>query len=343
MVSTEMDVNALTQNVRAGNVRALARAVRFVDDQADGFVDVLKALYEHSHDAHVIGVTGTPGAGKSTLVDQLVKVYRASGRRVGVIAVDPTSPYTGGAILGDRIRMQRHFLDAGVFIRSLATRGHLGGVSRSAADVMRVIAAAGFDVVIVETVGVGQDELEVAGLADSTVVVVPPGLGDDIQAIKAGILEVADVFVVNKADRDGADTAVRDLEQMMMLGETLMRAAAKAPGHSAATVRPERDQQDGAWTVPVIKTVATSGSGVEMLVDALDGHAEFLRSGPEGGQRRAARREREFAAIFRDALYIQAIARLQDEYPSAQRDAREGGADPYTSCATLLEKLWGAS
>ena len=277
-----MDVDALSKRVRDGHPRALARAVRMVDDQAHGFTELLRSLYGDSQGAHVIGVTGTPGAGKSTLVDQLIRAHRGLGRRVGVVAVDPTSPYTGGAILGDRIRMQQHFLDEGVFIRSLATRGHLGGVSRSAAAVMRVVAAAGFDTVIVETVGVGQDELEIAGLADTTVVVVPPGLGDDIQAIKAGILEVADVFVVNKADRDGADAAVRDLEQMMMLGESLMRAAAKSPGHSAATVRPRQEALEGVWQVPVLKTVATKGVGIEALVGALDGHIEFLRKGDKG-------------------------------------------------------------
>lgn len=338
-----MDLDELARQVRSGNPRALARAVRFVDDQADGFVDILKALYAHSHCAQVVGVTGTPGAGKSTLVDQLVRQYREGGRRVGVVAVDPTSPYTGGAILGDRIRMQRHFLDEGVFIRSLATRGHLGGVSRSAADVMRVIAAAGFDIVIVETVGVGQDELEVAGLADTTVVVVPPGLGDDIQAIKAGILEVADVFVVNKADRDGADTAVRDLEQMMMLGETLIRAASKAPGHSSAAVRPERKRPADSWSVPVIKTIATQGAGVDLLVEALDSHAKFLADGPEGAARRATRREREFVSIYRDALYTQSIDRLGEAYGQARREARDGERDPYTACGELLDRLWSAS
>ncbi len=343
MVCAVMDVDALTQKVRDGNIRALARAVRFVDDQADGFIEVLERLYPYSHDAHVIGVTGTPGAGKSTLVDQLVRHYRRQDRSVGVVAVDPTSPYTGGAILGDRIRMQQHFLDQGVFIRSLATRGHLGGVSRSASDVMRVIAAGGFDIVIVETVGVGQDELEVAGLADSTLVVVPPGLGDDIQAIKAGILEVADLFVVNKADRDGADIAVRDLEQMMMLGETLMRAAAKAPGHSAATVRPDRESPAGTWTVPVIKTVATRGEGIAELVTSLDAHVAFLRDGEEGRRRRDARKEREFAAIFRDAVYRHALERLAGEYQDALVKARSGQSDPYSAAAGLVDKLWSAT
>ncbi|HEY6462882.1 MAG TPA: methylmalonyl Co-A mutase-associated GTPase MeaB, partial [Polyangiaceae bacterium] len=207
-------MSELAAGVLSGEARAIARAIRAVDDRTPGHVELLKALWPRTGKAWVIGVTGNPGAGKSTLVDRLIAAFREQGKRVGVVAVDPTSPYTGGAILGDRIRMQRHATDEGVFIRSLATRGHMGGLSRSARDVVRVLDAAGFDVVLVETVGVGQDELEVTRTAHTTLVVMAPGLGDEVQAIKAGILECADVFAVNKADRDGADVTVRDLELM---------------------------------------------------------------------------------------------------------------------------------
>src|SRR5258707_5931956 len=215
---------SLANDVIAGNVRAAARACRIVDDELPGAVPLLKELFSHTGRAWVIGVTGNPGSGKSTLVDGLIELFRARGSKVAVVAVDPTSPFSGGAILGDRIRMQRHAADPGVFIRSLATRGALGGLSRSARDIVRVLDAWGADVILVETVGVGQDELEVTRSAHTTLVVMAPGMGDDVQAIKAGILECADVFAVNKADREGADPTVRDLELMIALGaETLSR------------------------------------------------------------------------------------------------------------------------
>ena len=205
------EVSGLIEGIRRANTRSLARACRLIDERDPRAPELLKRIFSHEGHAYVIGITGTPGAGKSTLVDGLIRLYRDQGKRVAVLAIDPTSPYSGGAILGDRIRMQQHFTDAGVFIRSIATRGHLGGLSRSTGDVLHVLHAARFDVAILETVGVGQDELEVTQLADTTLVVMAPGLGDDIQAIKAGILEVADVFAVNKSDRAGADATAQDL------------------------------------------------------------------------------------------------------------------------------------
>ena len=228
-----MTVHPLAERVIAGEVRAAARACRLVDDASPGHVDLLKSLFPHTGRAWIVGITGNPGAGKSTLVDRLIAALRAAGKKVAVVAVDPTSPFSGGAILGDRIRMQRHFDDPGVFIRSLATRGALGGLSRSARDVVRVLDAWGADVVLVETVGVGQDELEVTRTAHTTLVVMAPGMGDDVQAIKAGILECADVFAVNKADRDGADSTVRDLELMIALGAETLVAGAHSRGHAA--------------------------------------------------------------------------------------------------------------
>ncbi|HMR07375.1 MAG TPA: methylmalonyl Co-A mutase-associated GTPase MeaB, partial [Polyangiaceae bacterium] len=230
-------MSEIGSRVLSGETPAIARACRAVDDRLPGYRELLQELFPHTGRAWLIGITGNPGAGKSTLTDRLIIRFRSAGQRVAVVAVDPTSPFSGGAILGDRIRMQRHFEDEGVFIRSLATRGALGGLSRSAMDVARVLDASGADVILVETVGVGQDELEITRAAHSTLVVLSPGMGDDIQAIKAGILEIADVFAVNKADRDGADATVRDLELMLALGSDIFsKAAAKTPGHTAASV-----------------------------------------------------------------------------------------------------------
>ncbi len=208
----------LAERILCGDIRAAARLMRDVDDGFPSALEELKTLYPHAGNAYIIGITGPPGAGKSTLTDQITAAYRSVGKRVGIVAIDPTSPFTGGAILGDRIRMNRHADDEGVFIRSLATRGALGGISRSTGEVVNIMDAMGMDVVIIETVGVGQDEIDIVRMAHTTVVVMVPGLGDDIQAIKAGILEIADVFVVNKADRDGADRTARELAMMLELG-----------------------------------------------------------------------------------------------------------------------------
>src|SRR5450432_2508706 len=233
-------VESLVAAVLAGDERAIARACRLIDDRRPEVHELIDALHGASGTARVVGVTGSPGSGKSTLVSGLVAQFRAQGQRVGVLAVDPSSTFTGGAILGDRVRMQRHFGDLSVFIQSLATRGAQGGLSRSVQEHVVVLDAAGYDVIVIETVGVGQDELDVSEVAESTIVVVAPGMGDDIQAVKSGILEVADVFVVNKCDREGADRAVAELEQRFELGRAIAPRAAPSE----------------AWLVPVLKCVA---------------------------------------------------------------------------------------
>ena len=333
----------LVERVLRGEVRGVARALRVIDDRGPDHVALLKALFPHTGRAWVLGVTGTPGSGKSTLVDRLVEALRARQQRVGVVAVDPSSPYTGGAILGDRIRMQRHFLDDGVFIRSLATRGHLGGLSRSAGDAIRVLDAAGFDVVVVETVGVGQDELEIARLAHTTVVVTAPGLGDDIQAIKAGILEIADVFAVNKADRDGADATVRDLEQMIALGhETAM--ASTGPGHSAAGAMKRiagGAGDDGHWTPPVAKTIATKNGGVPELLEKCELHRTWLLGTGAGASRRSERLAQEARLVFRDALIRAGEARLGPALEETLGRVSRREIDPYSATESLVAAALG--
>ena len=245
---------SLAERILQGEIRAAARLMRDIDDGHRSAVEELKTLYPHTGKAFILGLTGPPGAGKSTLVDQLTAAYRSRNKRVGVVAIDPTSPFTGGAILGDRIRMNRHADDEGVFIRSLATRGCLGGLSRSTGDVVNVMDAMGMDVIIIETVGVGQDEIDIVRMAHTTVVVMVPGLGDDIQAIKAGILEIGDVFVVNKADREGADRTARELAVMLEM----------KPGKS--------DE----WQPKVLKTEAQRNRGIEELVGEIEQHRSWL-------------------------------------------------------------------
>jgi LAO/AO transport system kinase len=328
----------------AGEVRAVARAMRIVDDRAPGYSELLKALWPHTGKAWIVGVTGNPGAGKSTLCDRLIEAYRAAGSRVGVVAVDPTSPFSGGAILGDRIRMSRHATDEGVFIRSLATRGHLGGLSRSARDVVRVLDACGYDVILVETVGVGQDELEITRTAHTTLVVVAPGMGDEVQAIKAGILECADVFAVNKADREGADVTVRDLELMIALGNESIRALSKARGHATHTAA---DGHVGAssgsagesedWTPPILKCVASRGEGVAPLAAALGTHRAWIENTPAGRARRRTRLADEVREALREALIDAAVHDLGASIEAAVGQVEARTADPYTATEQLVE------
>jgi LAO/AO transport system kinase len=331
----------LVRQVLANEMRAVARALRLVDDRAPESRDLLRALWPHTGKAWVLGVTGSPGAGKSTLCDQLITTYRARGERVGVVAVDPTSPYTGGAILGDRIRMSRHSSDAGVFIRSLATRGNMGGLSRSARDATRVLDAAGYGVVILETVGVGQDELDVARTAHSTLVLAVPGLGDEVQAIKAGILECADVFAVNKADRDGADAAARDLELMISLGNESILALSKSAGHlvhgaEGGFVRGASAPSSARWTPPIVKCVATRGEGVADLVAALDRHRAWLDGTDAGAQRKRERLAEELRETLRQSVVEGIDRELGTRIAQAVAAVEARLIDPYRATDDLV-------
>jgi LAO/AO transport system kinase len=341
-------MHPLAQRVLDRDVRSVARVMRLVDDRAGDWAPILKDLFPHTGRAWIVGVTGNPGSGKSTLTDRLIDAFRKEGKRVGVVCVDPSSPYSGGAILGDRIRMARHFTDDEVFIRSVATRGHLGGLSRSARDIVRVLDAWGADVVLVETVGVGQDELEITRTAHTTLVVMAPGLGDEMQAIKAGLMETADVFAVNKADRDGADATVRDVELMIALGSDALIAIGKQRGHggakaatapSAATASVAETAE--AWTPPVLKCVATRGDGVAEVVAKLRAHKAWVESTEEGRARRRARLAEEVREGLREALIEAAASALAADIDAAVKcvDARE--VDPYTATERLVETFRG--
>ncbi|HSB20396.1 MAG TPA: methylmalonyl Co-A mutase-associated GTPase MeaB [Anaeromyxobacteraceae bacterium] len=335
---------SLADRVAAGEVRAAARLMRDLDDQAPSARETMRALFARTGRAYVVGLTGSPGAGKSSLADRLISWYRRQGLTVGVVAVDPTSPFSGGAILGDRIRMQDHALDEGVFIRSLATRGNLGGLSRATAEVVTVLDAMGKDVVLVETVGVGQDEIEVASLAHTVVLVMPPGMGDDVQAIKAGVMEIADVFAVNKADREGAERTVRDLQMMLELRRST--ATRPPPGHDElhrfAAGEPWSPEDARFWEPPVVKTVATRGDGVADLAAAVDRHRAHLESTGMRRERDAARARGAFLAMLRERLLSRALARLAGEKGhldeiAARIAARE--ADPYALVDELASRL----
>jgi LAO/AO transport system kinase len=329
------------ERVLAGEVRAGSRLMRDLDDGLPAAIDVLRELYPRTGKAYVVGLTGPPGAGKSTLTDRLIAQYRKAGKTVGVVCVDPTSPFSGGAILGDRIRMQDHATDPGVFIRSLATRGALGGLSRSTHEVVRVLDAMGKDVILVETVGVGQDEVDIARTAHTTVVVLVPGMGDDVQAIKAGILEVADVFVVNKADREGVDRTVRELRMMLEL-----KHLTSSPGDHDAQHRPtgaaDLPMPAAGWDTPILKTVASRDEGITELVDAVARHRASVEAGPGRIGQEARRAHWEFLSILRDRLMSRALERLAAEQGSLEEVAvriARGEADPYTLADELALRL----
>ncbi|HEY9284679.1 MAG TPA: methylmalonyl Co-A mutase-associated GTPase MeaB, partial [Pyrinomonadaceae bacterium] len=277
--------NATTEieRILAGDARAVARAISKVEDGVGGAAALMKSVFPHTGKGLVVGVTGSPGAGKSSLVDRLAGLYRARGEKVGIVCVDPSSPFSGGAILGDRIRMQALGLDPGVFIRSMATRGALGGLARATVDAVAILDAAGYGKVVVETVGVGQDEVEIVKTADVSVVVLVPGMGDDVQAIKAGIMEIGDVFVINKADRDGVLRTEKELEAMLSLA-----------------TRP-----DG-WEPPIVKTVATEGRGVEELAAAVESYREFQRTGEASLARRTSVARWRLLELLRERLLARA-------------------------------------
>lgn len=328
-------MHPLAEKVVARELRATARVCRLVDDRVGDHLTILKDLFPHTGRAWVVGITGNPGAGKSTLTDRLITALRKEGRRVAVVAVDPTSPYSGGAILGDRIRMQDHAADPDVFIRSLATRGALGGLSRSAVDVVRVLDAWGADVILVETVGVGQDELEITRTAHTTLVVMAPGMGDEVQAIKAGILECADVFAVNKADREGADATVRDLELMIALGGEVTRVGSHTAGHRAVG-KQEVSHAAGTWVPLIGRTSATRNQGMSELLAMLERHRAWLQGPPAGAARREARLREAMHTHLRDALIDEALRVLGGDIDRAAAEVARRAVDPYSAAEDLV-------
>ena len=311
MAATSTD--DLIARARSGDKRSIARLLSAVENDEPSAPAVLKALYPRTGQAYVVGITGPPGGGKSTLVNRLAGLYRETKMRVAIVAVDPSSPFTGGAILGDRIRMQERSLDDGIFIRSMASRGHAGGLARATARLVNVLDALGNGVVIVETVGVGQEEVDVVSVADTVCLVTVPGLGDDIQAIKAGVLEIADVLVVNKADRPGADDTVRDLAQMLSLAK------------------------DPSWKPPIVRTAARSGEGIEQLVDAIAKHRAWAEESGERTRRRREAARSEVLTLLREAL----LRRLEGRIGDARLDAAvsrvaDRRLDPYAAVDELL-------
>lgn len=312
------NVSDLVQQARKGDARSVARLISLVEDASPLLREVMAGLAPYAGNAHVVGLTGSPGVGKSTSTAAMVSALRAQDKRVGVLAVDPSSPFSGGALLGDRVRMQDHALDKDVYIRSMASRGHLGGLSWATPQALRVLDAAGCDVILVETVGVGQSEVEIAAMADTTLVLLAPGMGDGIQAAKAGILEIGDLYVINKSDRDGADQVRRELRGMLALA----------------------DRTEGAWQPEIVKTIASKGEGVDEVVAAIDRHREHLESSGELSVRRLRRARDEIEAI--------AVTALREQWRGVHENAAldelaaevvAGDSDPYAAADLLLESL----
>jgi LAO/AO transport system kinase len=310
------NVPELVERARGGDARAVARLISLVEDASPLLREVMAGLAPYAGQAHVVGITGSPGVGKSTSTNALVAALRAADKRVGVLAVDPSSPFSGGALLGDRVRMQDHALDPDVYIRSMASRGHLGGLSWTTPQALRVLDAAGCDVILVETVGVGQSEVEIAGLADTTLVLLAPGMGDGIQAAKAGILEIGDLYVINKADRDGADQVRRELRSMLALAE----------------------RTEGDWKPPIVKTVASRGEGVDEVVAEIQNHHAWLAGSGQLAQRRTRRARDEIEAIAVTALRRQwGDVHGRSELDELAAAVAAGDSDPYRAADELLE------
>jgi LAO/AO transport system kinase len=311
------NIQSLTDQLRSGDVRTLSRAISTVENRAPGWSELLKALFPHSGKAHVLGLTGPPGAGKSTLVDQLARFYRKENHTVGIIAVDPTSPYTGGAILGDRIRMQEHFSDPGIYIRSMATRGSLGGLARTTADVTTVLDASGRDLIMIETVGVGQDEVDIVRLADVTIVILVPGMGDDVQTIKAGIMEIADIFVINKSDRDGAEHVEREIRTLQSLA-----------------------MRHDDWTPPIVKTIASEGIGVKELAEAITNYEAYLQKENLALNKRVENWQERLVEMLRDFMLEKAQAQLGDgNLARLAAEVAEHKRDPYTLVEEIARRV----
>ena len=312
---------SIVDQITAGDVRATARLLRDIDDQIPTTHAILRELYQHTGKAYVIGITGSPGVGKSTLVDQLALRYRKDGLTIGILAVDPTSPFSGGAILGDRIRMQRHFLDSGVFIRSLATRGHFGGLTRSTNDMINVLDAMGKDIILVETVGVGQDEIEIAHSAHTTILVTIPGMGDEVQAIKAGIMEIGSIFVVNKADREGSRKTIRELRNLIELGL--------------------RRREDSCWEPLIVETEGVKGRGIEELYGSIQKHREYLTSNDKGqlDEVLEKRARTQLVEALRDEALRTLLERLEARgitVDSMVKRVKDKESDPYSLVRQVL-------
>ena len=332
----------LIDSLLRGDRLALARAISRVEDDAEDAASIVQAVFAHTGKAHFVGVTGAPGTGKSTLVSALVGSYRASGVTVGVLAVDPTSPFSGGALLGDRVRMTGHSGDTGVFIRSMATRRGAGGLAKASAEAMLLLDAAGFDCVLVETVGAGQAEIEIASVADTVMVVEAPGLGDEVQAIKAGLLEIADIFAVNKADRKGAARTVAALEMMLETGGAAAQPIFHHGQHMETEAAASESDAGEGWSIPVLETVAVSGGGVAQLRDALECHRAWL---DESGER-AAREGRRLDHMLQTLVQAEVLARMERALPPDLRrhlveKMQQRETDPYSAASDFVKKLSG--
>jgi len=311
---------SIAEKIISGDIRSVARLIRDIDDNVPGAREVLKALYPSTGKAYVVGITGSPGVGKSTLVDQMVTYLRAAGKTVGVLAVDPTSPFSGGAILGDRVRMQRHSMDEGVFIRSMATRGYFGGITQSTRSAIDVLDAMGKDCIIVETVGVGQDEIDIVQSAHTTIIVLVPGMGDDVQALKAGILEIGNIFVINKADREGADRTVNDIRLMIEMDE--------------------KRYKDG-WKPPILTAQAVFDKGVKEILDEIDKHRKHLQSSAQiQSMRKYEKARNDLSEMIKDKITHDVLDEIinSGEFETTLQSIIKGEIDPYTACDTIVSK-----